>query len=112
MEIRRAVITVTALLFLGTMVASAQAPKSTGEMKSVGGMKAMGEMNRHTMDGQVTKIDPKRGWIDVKTSEGSMKLHFPPEALANVKKGDSVSVELGLRDNGPSAGVSERSKTR
>jgi hypothetical protein len=80
----------TGLLFLGTSVASAQAPKPAGEM-----------MGRHTMDGEVTKVDSKKGWVDVKTSEGSMKLHFPPAALANVKKGDSVSVELGLKDNGP-----------
>jgi hypothetical protein len=56
---------------------------------------------RHSMDGEVTKVDPKRGWIDVKTSEGSMKLHFPPEALADVKKGDRVVVDLGIKDNGP-----------
>jgi hypothetical protein len=80
----------TGLLFLGAAtVASAQAPK--------------GEMDRHTMDGQVTKVDAKKGWVDVKTPEGSMKLHFPPSALANVKKGNSVTVELGLKDNGPAA---------
>ena len=79
-----------ALLFLGTTMVSAQAPKPAGDM-----------MGHHTMDGQVTKVDAKKGWIDVKTSEGSMKLHFPPEALASVKKGDSVTVELGLKDNGP-----------
>ena len=53
------------------------------------------------MDGEVTKVDSKRGWIDVKTSEGSMKLHFPPDALAEVKKGDRVTVDLAIRDNGP-----------
>ena len=56
---------------------------------------------RHSMDGQVTKVDSKRGWIDVKTSEGSMKLHFPPDALADVKKGDRVTVDLAIKDNGP-----------
>jgi len=112
MKMTQAVTMMTGLLFLGTTVAAAQAPKSAGEMKSPGETKAMGEMNRHTMDGQVTKIDPKRGRADVKTSEGSMKLHFPPEALANVKKGDSVSVELGLKDNGPAASVSKKTKTR
>jgi hypothetical protein len=87
----RSVFTMMAgLLFLGASVASAQAPKPAGE--------AMGQ---HTMDGEVTKVDSKKGWIDVKTSEGSMKLHFPPAALANVKKGDSVSVDLGIKDNGP-----------
>lgn len=32
---------------------------------------------KHTMDGKVTKVDAKEGWVDVKTPEGSMKLHFP-----------------------------------
>jgi hypothetical protein len=32
--------------------------------------------------------------------------------MADVKKGDSVSVELGLKDNGPSASASERTKKR
>ena len=88
MTTRRAFAMMTGLLFLGASVASAQAP--AGEM-----------MGKHTMDGEVTKVDSKKGWVDVKTAEGSMKLHFPPAALANVKKGDSVSVELGLKDNGP-----------
>ena len=30
-----------------------------------------------------------------------MLLHFPTTALQNVKKGDSVTVELALKDNGP-----------
>ena len=51
---------------------------------------------RHVMEGRVTKVDAKRGWIDVKTQEGSMKLHFPPSALEGVKTGDSVSVELAM----------------
>lgn len=50
----------------------------------------------HTMDGEVTKVDPKRGWIDVKTPEGSMKLHFPPPALEKVKTGDRVTIDLGM----------------
>jgi hypothetical protein len=39
-----------------------------------------------------------------------MKLHFPPDALQNVKKGDSVTVELGLKDNGPAAASSSSEK--
>ena len=51
---------------------------------------------RHVIEGQVTKVDAKRGWVDVKTPEGSMKLHFPSTALEGVKKGDSVSVEVAM----------------
>ena len=56
--------------------------------------------NSHTMTGEVTKVDPKRGWIDVKTPEGSMKLHFPPGSLEGVKAGHSVTVELGMATTG------------
>jgi hypothetical protein len=80
-------------LFLSASVAAAQmSPAPAGDM-----------MGKHTMDGHVTKVDAKKGWVDVKTPEGSMKLHFPPAALASVKKGDAVTVELGLKDNGPAA---------
>jgi hypothetical protein len=51
----------------------------------------------HTMDGEVTKVDAKKGWVDVKTPEGRMKLHFPPPALDNVKVGDSITVGLGMK---------------
>jgi hypothetical protein len=60
-------------------------------------------MGRHTMEGEVTKVDAKRGWVDVKTAEGSMKLHFPPSVLASVKKGHRVSVEIGMTPGGPRA---------
>ena len=58
--------------------------------------KAQAAAGRHVIEGQVTKVDAKRGWVDVKTAEGSMKLHFPPTALEGVKKGDSVSVEVAM----------------
>ena len=82
---------------LATSGVSAQSPSMPG---------------RNTIEGQVTKVDAKRGWVDVKTSEGSMKLHFPPDALANVKKGDTVSVDLGLKVISPSAAVRERTKVK
>lgn len=65
-------------------------------LAAFGAAEAQSPAASHTMDGTVTKVDAKKGWVDVKTSEGSMKLHFPPPALANVKKGDSVTVELGM----------------
>jgi hypothetical protein len=57
---------------------------------------AQSPASKHTMNGEVTKVDSKRGWIDVKTTEGSMKLHFPPSAVAGIKKGDSVTVDIGM----------------
>jgi hypothetical protein len=58
-------------------------------------------MGSHSMSGQVTSIDTKKGWIHLKTAEGTMIMHFPPQTLAGVKKGDRLTVELGLTDSGP-----------
>ncbi len=56
---------------------------------------------RHTMTGEVTSVAPDKGRVFIKTPDGRMLLHFPPSALQNVKKGDQVTVELALKDNGP-----------
>jgi hypothetical protein len=101
MMLARTAAVVAASLLLGAGAASAQSSTATPSGDSAG---------RHSMDGQVTKVDAKKGWVDVKTSEGSMKLHFPPAALQNVKKGDSVTVELALKDNGPAASGASTSK--
>jgi len=65
---------------------------------------------RHTMTGEVTRIDAKRGTMTLKTAEGNLDLHFPPSALSNVKKGDRVTVELAMKpEGGPAAsGPSEK----
>jgi hypothetical protein len=99
MNIARTVTIAAGAVLLTTSLASAQGTKPAGEM-----------MGHHSMDGEVTKVDPKKGLVDVKTSAGSMKLHFPPEALQNVKKGDSVTVDLGIKDNGPAAASSSSEK--
>jgi hypothetical protein len=58
-------------------------------------------MGRHTMTGEVTSVAPDKGRLFIKTPEGRVLLHFPSAALQNVKKGDTVTVELALKDNGP-----------
>lgn len=56
---------------------------------------------KHSMAGEITRVDSKKGWVHVKTSEGTMIMHFPPADLATVKKGDKITVSLALKDNGP-----------
>ena len=58
-------------------------------------------VGRHSMEGQVTRVDAKKGWVHVKTPEGTMIVHFPPSDLQTVKKGDRMTVSLALKDNGP-----------
>ena len=55
---------------------------------------------RHTMEGEVVKVDAKKGHLTLKTAEGNMDLHFPPSALQQVKKGDRIAVELAMKPAG------------
>ena len=77
-----------ALLVSGSSVALAQTPAD----KMVG---------RHSVEGEVTRVDAKKGWVHVKTSDGTMIVHFPPTDLQTLKKGDRITVSLALKDNGP-----------
>ena len=52
------------------------------------------------MEGEVVKIDQKKGHVTLKTAEGNMDLHFPPSALSQVKKGDRIAVELAMKPAG------------
>ena len=83
--------TVTAwgLLAFSPVAAQTPAPAPPAPMSDMAG--------QHTMEGEVTKVDAKKGWIDIKSPEGRMKLHFPPSALQSVKVGDRVSVDMGLK---------------
>jgi hypothetical protein len=54
-------------------------------------------MGRHTMTGEVTKIDNQKGMFSLKTKEGTLDLHAPPSALQGVKRGDQVAVEIAVK---------------
>jgi len=62
------------------------------------------------MEGTVTSVSAKTGWVHVKTSEGTMIVHFPPAALADVKKGDTISVDLFIKKNGPAKPKAAKAK--
>lgn len=83
--------TIASLALLGIMAGPALAQSAgSDEMKG-----------RHAMQGQITSLDEKKGWVHVKTDEGTMILRVSPESLRNVKKGDTVTVRLALKDTGP-----------
>ena len=59
-----------------------------------GGMPMM--MGQHSMSGTVATIDKSKGTVSVKTDEGTLDLHYPPQALSDIKEGDTVTVFLGI----------------
>lgn len=85
-----------ASILVGVSGAGAQTSKAADTMTTTTKSSDATMSGHHEMTGEVTKVDAKKGWVDVKTSEGSMKLHFPPDALQSVKKGDSITVDLGM----------------
>ena len=58
---------------------------------------AMDMMGEHDMSGTAQKVNHKTGSFDLKTHEGTLRLHFPPDALKEVKNGDMLTVHLGFK---------------
>ena len=50
----------------------------------------------HSMPATVETVDMKTGIVDVKSGDMSLKLHFPPASVANLKTGDSITVRLSF----------------
>lgn len=64
---------------------------------------ASGMMGEHDMSGTVQKIDHKKGTFQLKTHESVLHLHFPPNAVKDVKNGDALTVHLGFKMGASSA---------
>ena len=92
---------------LGVMASSAWAQEDNPDQAAMGmrheGMPHMKDMHAmkdmqgmHKMPATVTSVDKATGMVDV-TSEGmSLRLHFPPASLANLKNGDEIILHLGF----------------
>ena len=93
----------------GTDKSRAEQPKPSSSPSASPSTMASGDFTaRHTMEGEVVSIDQKKGHLKLKTAEGNMDLHFPPSALANVKKGDRIAVELAMKPAGSASLKSDK----
>jgi len=54
---------------------------------------------RHSMTGTITMIDHTTGMLTLKTSEGDLKLHFPPSSVQQLKEGDTITVHLSYSES-------------
>lgn len=48
----------------------------------------------HTMPATVTDVDPKTGIVDVTTDGMALRVHFPPDSMANLKSGDKIGLYM------------------
>lgn len=75
----------------GSAATSDQGSAATGGGQAGAG----GMMGDHSMSGKITAID-KTGHVTVKTGAGNLRLHFPPDSLQGLKKGDTITVHLSF----------------
>ena len=52
----------------------------------------------HEMTGTVVAVNRTTGTVSLETGGDELRLRFPPAALAQVKEGDTLTVELAIRD--------------
>ncbi|RUL66431.1 hypothetical protein EKH79_04340 [Dyella dinghuensis] len=48
----------------------------------------------HTMPATVTHTDPQTGIVDVMASGMALRVHFPPDSMANLKAGDKIGLYM------------------
>jgi hypothetical protein len=49
----------------------------------------------HKMPATVTAVDAKTGVVDVSAAGTTLKVHFPPASVANLKSGDKITLHMG-----------------
>ena len=50
----------------------------------------------HTMPATVNSVDTKTGIVDVTAGGMSLKVHFPPTSVADLKSGDQITLHMGF----------------
>lgn len=77
--------------------------QGTGTMRHEGQGQEMGE---HQMTGTISSINHDKGTVDLKTAENNetLKLHFPPQSIRDLKQGDKITVQLSFWKPGMTQG--------
>ncbi|RCS29917.1 hypothetical protein DEO45_07505 [Rhodanobacter denitrificans] len=83
--------------------------QDTGGMAPASGSSSMGHMggmhhkmmqhdrngSMHMMPATVSSVDTKTGMVEVDSEGMSLRLHFPPASVANLKAGDKITLHMG-----------------
>lgn len=89
-----------ALVLSGVAVAQDSTPTSGMDKMSAmhSDMKGMHHnmMGMHKMPATVTSADTKTGLVEVTTEGMTLKVHFPPSAMAGLKAGDKITLHMGF----------------
>lgn len=76
---------------------AAYAQDSSSSMSNMGAMKHhMANASMHTMPATVSSVDKATGIVEVASAGTTLKVHFPPAALNDLKAGDKITLHLGF----------------
>lgn len=50
----------------------------------------------HMMPATVTSVDMKTGMVEVTAESMSLRVHFPPASVADLKTGDKITLHMGF----------------
>ena len=54
-------------------------------------------MGEHDMTGTISSIDHKTGVVKLESKPHDLELHFPPDAIKDLKKGDKITVHMSFK---------------
>jgi hypothetical protein len=85
-------------VLIGGIASAQNAPtKTTMAQETQREMKASSSaMGMHDMPATVTEVDHKTGLVDVESGSMKLKVHFPAASVADLKKGDKITLHLGF----------------
>jgi hypothetical protein len=98
MRSARAVVAVLFLALPAVAVAQGRVPEGQRTPGSAEAINVPADLpEAHLLRGEVAKLDHATGVVAVKTEKGTLDLWFPPTAVKDLKPGDRVEVQLGIR---------------
>jgi hypothetical protein len=102
---------IAAVAFGLCVAATAASAQDSGSMAPATASSSMGHMDKgsmhnkmkhyndngsmHKMPATVTAVDSKTGVVEVNTAGMSLRVHFPPSSVANLKAGDKITLHMG-----------------
>ena len=77
--------------------ASSSSTHSTGSMSGMHSNMAMHHVQgMHKMPATVSSVDTKTGLVEADAEGMSLKVHFPPASVADLKAGDKITLHMGF----------------
>ena len=80
-----------------TGYAADESNKATSSQATTAAATTGGMMGEHDMSGTIARIDHKSGVVKLESKPHDLELHFPPDSIKDLKKGDKITVHMSFQ---------------